>query len=97
METHVIASVKRACKVVGGQRALADALGISASQVNQWTTGRRTIPVKYCQSIVDLTEGSVTVEDLRPEDWQLIWPMPKCTTPESIHTNHYDPNGRASL
>ena len=93
METDVIASVKRACEVVGGQRVLSDALGISPAQVNQWATGRRTIPVKYCQSIVDLTEGLVSVQELRPHDWQLIWPMPKSTTPESIHTIHYDPVG----
>ena len=38
METHVNASVKKACKVVGGQRAMAIALGIAAVQVNQWVT-----------------------------------------------------------
>ena len=92
METHVKASVKKACKAVGGQRAMASALGIGASQVNQWVTGRRGIPAKYCQSIVDLTEGLVTVQELRPADWHLIWPEPKSTEIEAIHSNHYDPN-----
>ncbi len=92
MQTHVNASVKKACKVVGGQRAMAIALGIAAVQVNQWVTGRRGVPVKYCQSIVELTEGLVTVQDLRPRDWYLIWPVPKTTEVDLIHTNNYDPN-----
>lgn len=45
METNVNASVKRACKAVGGQRALAIALGIDA-QVRPVVTGRRGVPAK---------------------------------------------------
>ena len=97
METHVKASVMRACEVVGGQRVLSDALGISPAQVNQWVTGRRGVPAKYCQSIVDLTEGLVTVQELRPEDWHLIWPEPKGTEIEVIHSNHYDPIAGSQL
>jgi DNA-binding transcriptional regulator YdaS (Cro superfamily) len=92
METNVNASVKRACKAVGGQRALAIALGIADAQVNQWVTGRRGVPAKYCQSIVELTEGLVSVQELRPADWHLIWPIPKSTEVDLIHENHYDPN-----
>ena len=92
METNVNASVKRACKAVGSQRALAMALGIAVAQVNQWVTGRRGVPAKYCQSIVELTEGLVSVQELRPDDWHLIWPVPKSTEAELIHTDHYDPN-----
>ena len=91
METNVNASVKRACKAVGSQRALAIALGIAVAQVNQWVTGRRGVPSKYCQSIVELTEGLVSVQELRPDDWHLIWPVPKSTEAELIHTDHYDP------
>lgn len=92
MKTHVKASVMKACKAVGGQRAMASALGIGAPQVNQWVTGRRGIPAKYCQSIVELTEGLVTVQELRPKDWHLIWPTPKSTEVDLIHANPYDPN-----
>ena len=92
MQTHVNASVKRACKAVGGQRALANALGIADAQVNQWVTGRRSVPVKYCQSIVELTEGLVSLQELRPDDWHLIWPAPKSTEVDLIHANPYDPN-----
>ena len=91
METHVKASVVKACKAVGGQRVMAIALGIAATQVNQWATGRRSVPAKYCQSIVELTEGLITVQELRPEDWHLIWPEPKNTEIEVIHSNYYDP------
>ena len=92
MQTHVNAYVKRACKAVGGQRALANALGIADAQVNQWVTGRRSVPVKYCQSIVELTEGLVSLQELRPDDWHLIWPAPKSTEVDLIHANPYDPN-----
>jgi len=91
METHFNASVKRACKAIGGQRALANALGIADAQVNQWVTGRRSVPVKYCQSIVELTEGLISLQELRPEDWHLIWPEPKSMDIEVIHSIHHDP------
>ena len=91
MEFNAKASIKKACKVVGGQCVLAIELGIDPSQVNQWVKGRRGVPVKYCQSIVELTEGLVTVQELRPADWHLIWPEPKSTDIEEIHSNHYDP------
>ena len=92
MKSHVKASVQKACKVVGGQRVLATALGISDSQVNQWVKGRRSIPVKYCQSIVELTEGHVSVQDLRPYDWHLVWPAPKTIAADPTQIIHYDPN-----
>lgn len=92
MKKNVNAPVRKACKAVGGQRALAIALGIDPSQVNQWVRGRRSIPVKYCQSIVELTDGLVSVQDLRPNDWHLVWPPPKEITTDPVHPIHYDPN-----
>jgi len=92
MKTRVKATAKRACKIVGGQRALADALDISAAQVNQWVTGRRAVPVKYCQAIVEISEGGVTVQELRPADWHLIWPAPGSTDPELPNGIDHEPN-----
>ena len=92
MKTVVIASAKYACEVAGGQRALARILGVSSALVYQWTVGVRGVPIRYCQAIVELTDGHVSVQDLRPYDWHLVWPDPKTTTSEPIHISHYDPN-----
>ena len=92
MKSNANATVKKACKFVGGQCALAIALGIDPSQVNQWVKGRRSVPIKYCQLIVELTDGAVSVQDLRPKDWHLIWPASKSTEVDLIHSNPYDPN-----
>lgn len=92
MKSNANAPVKKACKVVGGQCALAIALGLDPSQVHQWVKGRRSVPIKYCQSIVELTDGAVSVQDLRPKDWHLIWPAPKSTEVDLIHEKPYDPN-----
>lgn len=92
MKNNVGATVWRACKAVGRQRVLAIALGIHPSQVNQWVKGKRSVPIKYCQSIVELTDGLVSVRDLRPNDWHLVWPPPKETTADPVHPIDYDPN-----
>lgn len=45
----------------------------SYQTVQQWRiTGN--IPPKYCKSIVALVDGKVTLMQLRPDDWHLIWP-----------------------
>ncbi|BCA64936.1 hypothetical protein SHINM1_005380 [Fluviibacter phosphoraccumulans] len=92
MKKHVIASVKHACDAAGGQRPLAKFLGIRYCQVHQWVMGERTVPVRYCQSIVELTEGRVSLQDLRPKDWHLVWPPPKEITADPLHSIDYDPN-----
>ena len=67
----------RAIACLGSQRALARALGISAVAVGQW--GRegdssRRVPPKQCVRVEQLTHGVVSRRDLRPDDWQDIWP-----------------------
>lgn len=70
-------AVEAAAKIVGSQRALARELGISSVAVGQW--GRdgatyRGVPPKQCVRIEQLTGARVTRRDLRPDDWQEIWP-----------------------
>lgn len=92
MKKHVIASAVYACDAAGGQRALAKFLGIGYSQVHQWVMGERTVPVRYCQAIVELTDGKVSLQDLRPNDWHFVWPPPKDAVSDPVHPIHYDPN-----
>ncbi|HEV2612515.1 MAG TPA: Cro/CI family transcriptional regulator [Noviherbaspirillum sp.] len=53
---------------------IASVLNVAPQQVYQWASGSRSIPVERCVEIEHATEGAVTRRDLRPDDWQRIWP-----------------------
>lgn len=63
-----------ACAHVNGQAALARLLGVQPETVNQWVTLKRPIPPERCVAIESATDGAITRRDLRPDDWQRIWP-----------------------
>lgn len=71
MQTHPI---DRAASVLGTQVALADILGVSKAAVGQWKLEGRQVPIEHCLSIERATAGRVTRQDLRPDDYWLIWP-----------------------
>jgi DNA-binding transcriptional regulator YdaS (Cro superfamily) len=73
METSV-AHLSRAALLAGGQASLARILNVRSQTVNQWLGGRRRIPYERCVQIEQVTKGEVTRRDLRPDDWQKIWP-----------------------
>jgi DNA-binding transcriptional regulator YdaS (Cro superfamily) len=54
--------------------ALAAKLGVTPGFVSQWRTGFRPIPIERCTAIEQATAGVVTRQELRPDDWHLIWP-----------------------
>ena len=58
----------------GAITALAKQIGAHAPDVSRWMTGERPVPVERCVAIEHATEGAVTRRNLRPEDWQEIWP-----------------------
>ena len=64
--------LERACAEAGGMARLAAAIGQSPQTVWNWRT--RGVPVIHCAAIEQATGGKVTRRDLRPEDWQRIWP-----------------------
>jgi DNA-binding transcriptional regulator YdaS (Cro superfamily) len=70
----------------GGQTDLARAIGAPAQLVWQWARGVRPVPIGRCVPIERATAGAVTRKDLRPDDWQDIWPeladAPPTTTTE---------------
>ena len=73
--------VMRAALAAGGQRHLADALGVTPSMVWQWATGHRPVAADKCAAIERATQGAHTVEALRPDvAWARIpdptWPHP---------------------
>jgi DNA-binding transcriptional regulator YdaS (Cro superfamily) len=71
-----------ACDFVGGQAALARALGIKPPTVNQWIKAERPVPAERCPAIERATAGRVRCEDLRPDvDWAYLRAT-NCPTPE---------------
>jgi DNA-binding transcriptional regulator YdaS (Cro superfamily) len=69
-----ISPIEKAVRIVGGLTALANMIGVSAPTVHEWKTLKRPVPVLRCVSISQATNGAVTLQDLRPDDWQKIWP-----------------------
>ena len=61
-------------KYHGGQTELAKQLGVPTQLVWQWSSEVRPVPIKRCVAIEAATKGKVTRKDLRPHDWQEIWP-----------------------
>lgn len=58
----------------GGASRIAELLGISISYLSQLSTGAAAISPARCVAIEFATGGEVTRKDLRPDDWQSIWP-----------------------
>lgn len=56
------------------QAALAKLIGYAPSFVNQWVNGNRPVPIEACVRIWNATEKQVTRQELRPDDFWLIWP-----------------------
>lgn len=53
---------------------LATRIGAHAPDVSRWASGKRAVPEKSAVAIEVATGGAVTRRDLRPDDWQEIWP-----------------------
>lgn len=69
-----ISPVDRAAHLVGGLSALASIVGVAPPTVHEWKTLKRPVPVQRCLAISQATNGAVTLQELRPHDWQKIWP-----------------------
>lgn len=90
MDKHPI---EIAAGIVGSYEALANQLGISKGAVHQWKSPDRKVPIEHCTRIEQITEGKVTRQMLRPDDWQSIWP--ELVEPDS-GTNGITDRGAAS-
>ncbi len=72
---------------------LAAALGVPASFVTKMAGGERPVPIAHMAKIEEITQGAVTRRDLRPDDWQDIWPeladhQPHATKAEAQEVSH---------
>ena len=58
----------------GVTATLARQIGAQPQLMWQWASGVRPVPIERCVAIEIATKGAVTRRDLRPDDWQKIWP-----------------------
>ncbi len=58
----------------GAAKKLAESLGISKSYLSQLASGAAPISPARCVQIEMATGGEVSRKDLRPDDWESIWP-----------------------
>jgi DNA-binding transcriptional regulator YdaS (Cro superfamily) len=59
-------AIVRACKVLGGQKALADALQVTSQAVHLWVK-KDKVPSDRVLAIEAATRGAVTRHELRPD------------------------------
>lgn len=68
------AALLRAIDIAGSQSALARLLGKKQPHIYKWLMSPNGVSPEHCVDIERRLEGLVTRKDLRPEDWQRIWP-----------------------
>lgn len=66
--------IEKAAEVAGSEKALADHLGVTKAAVWQWKQPGRRTPIEHCAAIEQICGHAVTRRELRPDDWQAIWP-----------------------
>ncbi|WP_396189721.1 helix-turn-helix domain-containing protein [Flavobacterium sp.] len=65
-------SLNQAIYLLGSQKALADAIGVSPKTIWAWVS-RKAVPAEHCPEIEKATAGAVRCEDLRPDvDWAYL-------------------------
>ena len=80
-----IESLKKAVQIVGGQSALAAAIGRGVKQPHVWgwlnsKNPSLMPPAEYCPVIERATAGQVRCEDLRPDvDWAVLRCQADCS------------------
>ena len=57
----------------GVRAAISSSLGISLQAIANWKA-RGEVPIEHCAPSEKVTNGAVTRKELRPKDWQDIWP-----------------------
>lgn len=54
--------------------ALGRRVHATPAEMSDWSQGKRPVPIKRCVAIELATDGKVTRQELRPDDWENIWP-----------------------
>ena len=67
---------------VNGVGKLAELIGVGQSVISNWRARNSIIDPLLCSEIERVTDGAVTRQMLRPDDWQTIWP--ELTRPDAV-------------
>lgn len=67
-------TLRAALDSFGGPGKLARLIGVTPQAVCFWRDGLRRIPADQCYRIERAMDGLITRQQLRPDDWQDIWP-----------------------
>lgn len=79
----------KAIEIVGGVGKLAAVVGVVQGAVSNWRIRGSAVPPEHCATIEAATNGIVTRRDLRPDDWQKIWPeLAAANTPQAPHATY---------
>ena len=62
------------CMERGGPTKFAEELEVSPSYLSQLAAGTTPRSPERCVHIEQVSKGAVTRKDLRPDDWERIWP-----------------------
>ncbi len=68
----------------GNASALAEKMGVSLSYLSQMAAGTSAISPERCVLIEQETSMQVTRRDLRPDDWDRIWPELIAAKPRKV-------------
>jgi len=69
-----MSAIERAVEIVGSQMQLAETLGVTKGQVNNWVHGREKVTLLRCAAIEEATQGRVRREELRPDiNWDALY------------------------
>jgi DNA-binding transcriptional regulator YdaS (Cro superfamily) len=74
MRNRVPDQIERAIAHVGSAAELARRIDVDPDFVRQWRNGSKPVPVRFTAAIELATDRKVTRQELRPDDWQSIWP-----------------------
>ena len=66
-------ALSKAIEILKSQQAMAQYCNVVQATVSGWLK-RGTVPAEYCADIERATNGAVTRQDLRPDDYWRIWP-----------------------
>lgn len=75
-------ALDQAITLLGGVSKLAAALGVAQPVVSNWRARGTKPDPAHCVGIERATQGAVSRRDLRPNDWQDIWPELAQPTPQ---------------
>jgi len=67
-------ALRAAIALAGSQAALARMIDALPQQIGNWLTRDKEIDPVYCARIEASLCGRVTRQQLRPDDWETVWP-----------------------